>query len=169
MSYAADLPGEIPEYAYLDAVQDAAVWVETGQWAQEDIVLPEDFDEAGVDLEAFVEDIETVREEHQDSLESTDAATQEPDDDHYEVGDIDWAALWEEFGFETPDAVGSRVASTTQLMAAIDVSDQGIPGDPAAHIQAAVDADLLHEVYAESDDAGRTLRGYVLPGVNANG
>jgi hypothetical protein len=168
MSYAADLPGEIPEYAYLDAVQDAAVWVETGQWAQEDIVLPEDFADAGIDLEAFVEDIETVREEHQRSLEADEPDTEETTDADYEVGDIDWAALWQEFSFETPDAVGSRVVSTTQLTAAVDVTDQGIPGDPVGHIRAAVDAGLLQEVYTEGD-AGRTLRGYVLPGVNADG
>ena len=168
MSYAADLPAEIPEYVYLDAVQDAAVWVETGQWAQEDIVLPEDFEETGLDLESFVEDIETVREEHQHSPESDDPETEETDDADYEVGDIDWAGLWQEFGFDTPDAVGSRVASTTQLTAAVDVTDQGVPGDPAGHIRAAVDAGLLQEVYTEGD-AGRTLRGYVLLGVNADG
>jgi hypothetical protein len=64
--------------------------------------------------------------------------------------------------------VGSRVASTTQLTAAVDVTDQGVPGDPAGHIRAAVDAGLLQEVYTEGD-AGRTLRGYVLLGVNADG
>lgn len=71
---------------------------------------------------------------------------------------VDWPALWDEFGFDSPDVVGNEFASGTQLVAAIESSEQDIAGDPSGHIASAVDDGVLHKLTT----AGGVTRGYVL-------
>jgi len=74
--------------------------------------------------------------------------------------DVDWAALWDEFGFDTPDAAGNKCASPTQLEAALQSTEQSIAGDPEGHINQAVAGGILVKCRAE----GGTLRGYAFVG-----
>jgi hypothetical protein len=73
---------------------------------------------------------------------------------------VDWADLWEEFGFDTPDAAGNKMASRTQLIAALQSTTQDLAGDPLGHINGARAAGKLVERYS-GDEA---LRGYVFVG-----
>lgn len=60
---------------------------------------------------------------------------------------IDWAALWDEFeSFGSPDAVGRKTISETQLAIAIEVCDQETGEDPEAHISEAIEHGPLVEV-----------------------
>jgi hypothetical protein len=71
--------------------------------------------------------------------------------------DVDWPALWHEFGFDSEDASGHVYASSLQLETAVAVSDQHIAGDAQSHIDDAVDDGTLHELTNPD-------RGYVLEG-----
>lgn len=73
------------------------------------------------------------------------------------ASEVDWAALWDEFGFDTPDAAGDQYASDTQLHAAVEASEQGIDGGAESLIQDAVDDGKLRKL-----EIPATTRGYVL-------
>ena len=70
--------------------------------------------------------------------------------------EVDWAALWKEFGFDTPDAAGFKLASDTQLEAALQPTEQSPAGDVTGHISQAVASGAIVKCQT---DAG-TLRGY---------
>lgn len=70
--------------------------------------------------------------------------------------EVDWPALWEEFGFDTPDAAGFKLASDTQLEAALQSTEQSPAGDVTGHISQAVASGIIITCQT---DAG-TLRGY---------
>jgi len=72
---------------------------------------------------------------------------------------VDWGALWEEFGFDTADAAGNQFASGTQLVAAIQSTDQSVTGDPEGLIKSGVDGGQLHKLTVD-----RGLRGYIYTG-----
>ncbi|RLM32666.1 hypothetical protein DVK01_20560 [Haloarcula sp. Atlit-120R] len=74
--------------------------------------------------------------------------------------DVDWAALWDEFGFASPDAAGNKMASDTQLEAALQATEQSPAGDVTGHISQAVASGTLVKC---KTDAG-TLRGYAFVG-----
>jgi len=78
-----------------------------------------------------------------------------------ETHDIDWPALWREFGFHTPDSVGARYASRTQLRGAIEGSDQQIEGEPQAHIEQAVSAGALQPVRRTDECGGTHVAGWI--------
>ena len=91
----------------------------------------------------------------------SEADARSPVDDSAENGPgatnaeaIDWAALWEEFGFDTPDANGDLLASRTQLQAALEASDQDISGDAEQQIDDAVDVGDLDEVTLDGKPVG---------------
>ncbi|NLV14387.1 hypothetical protein [Haloarcula argentinensis] len=86
------------------------------------------------------------------------AITGEATDDS--AADVDWAALWDEFGFDTPDAAGNKMASDTQLEAALQATEQSIAGDSEGHINEAVADGSLVKCRAEDG----TLRGYAFVG-----
>lgn len=67
---------------------------------------------------------------------------------------IDWAALFTEFGLNTPDAVGHCFASQTQLQAAVECSEQDIGGDAQTHIDDAVDAGEIQAIEADGAVVG---------------
>jgi len=73
------------------------------------------------------------------------------------AAEVDWGALWDEFGFDTPDAAGDEYASDTQLHAAVEASEQGIEGGAESLIQGAVEAGTLQQL-----EVPATTRGYVL-------
>lgn len=81
--------------------------------------------------------------------QTTDSATE-----------IDWAALWDEFGFDSPDAAGTTFASDTQLVAAVQSTVQSPAGDARGHIRQGVDDGVLIPRYTD----GGTLRGYAFVG-----
>ncbi|WP_135306391.1 hypothetical protein [Haloarcula amylovorans] len=74
--------------------------------------------------------------------------------------DVDWATLWMEFGFDSPDGVGNEFASETQLVAAIQSTEQSVAGDAKSHIQNAVEKAILVERKTE----GGITRGYTFVG-----
>ncbi len=73
--------------------------------------------------------------------------------------DVDWDALWDEFGFDSPDAAGNDFVSNTHLSAALESSDQSVTA-PAARIEAAVNNQIL----IKRQTAAGALRGYTLIG-----
>lgn len=79
--------------------------------------------------------------------------------------DIDWPALWREFGFDTPDAAGCVYASRTQLTAAVESSDQNIAGDAGDHINTAVETGVLKRVTKADEKGTEHLVGYLCPEV----
>jgi len=94
-----------------------------------------------------------------DDSETTHHA-QVPDSENAGVENVAWNDLWEEFGFDTVDAVGSRIISKTQLIAAIECSEQGVQGDPLGHIDDAVDSGPL----LKKSSSDGSPQGYILVG-----
>lgn len=74
---------------------------------------------------------------------------------------VDWATLWVEFGFDTPDCLGSYVISTTQLELAPEASDLAT-GGPHDLIAEAVDEDALAHVTTNGAKGETITSGYVL-------
>ena len=92
---------------------------------------------------------ETTAQPAIDGDQTTDSATE-----------IDWAALWDEFGFDSPDAARNKLASDTQLVAAVQSTEQSPAGDATGHISQAVASGILVECTTE----GGTLHGYAFVG-----
>lgn len=90
-----------------------------------------------------------------------------PDHEQTAPSEIDWAELWAEFGFDTPDTDGNEYVSRTQLEAAIDASDQNIVGDARGIITDAVDDGVLHKLTASGTHGEALTRGFVLDGGSA--
>jgi hypothetical protein len=93
-------------------------------------------------------------------IESTPNETTEQRAIDGDATDVDWAALWEEFGFGTPDAAGNKCASDTQLEATLQSTDQSPAGDAIGHISQAVASGTL----VKCQTKGGTLRGYAFVG-----
>lgn len=79
--------------------------------------------------------------------------------------EVDWEAIWDEFGFHGADAAGVIAVSQNKLRTALALSEHA-RGDPEALLQSAVESDALNAVYVDGDAGGQLLRGYSL-GVNA--
>lgn len=75
---------------------------------------------------------------------------------------IDWRALFEEFGLHIPDAVGDLAASKTRVHLALEVSDQQIAGEPASHVRTAVENGTLIEETVQSHEGTTVTQGYRL-------
>lgn len=69
---------------------------------------------------------------------------------------VDWAALWDEFGFDTENGVSAEHISKTQLRAALECTEQNSASGQSV-IDAAVDDVVLVERRTEND----VLLGYV--------
>lgn len=76
--------------------------------------------------------------------------------------EVDWAALWEEFGFDTPNAIGSIVISKTQLTGAIESSDQNISLSTDDAIDWATEHDILLKKEIRGWEGEMQLRGFIL-------
>lgn len=100
----------------------------------------------------------------------SDAAPVDEEDIQPAVTDadqIDWGALWEEFGFDTPDADGSMAISETQLTLALEASEQDIGGTYRQHVRDAVEAGTLAVKTRTAADsaAGNVTLGYIWEGL----
>jgi len=97
---------------------------------------------------------------------AADADDQEADDAAADSDErsVDWEALWEEFGFDSPDACGNHFASPTQLRAALECSEQNCPtGDGV--IKQAVREGPLKKLQKANHNGDLAVRGYALPEV----
>jgi hypothetical protein len=128
---------------YEELVRRASDLVDSGEMAIEQIA-PKDYHD---------KDVDTFRAHVRERLDGANSTTDDED-----VTSVDWVALWEEYGFDSPDAAGNEFVSKTQLTGAIAASDQGVAGDPLGHVEEAVDDGLLRKLTT----ATGTTRGYVL-------
>lgn len=149
------------ETEYSTLVASAADGLYAGYLSWEDIELPEDVDVDWAAFEADVEDkVATIADRRENGTDEGDES------DGTAVDELDWQALWAEFGFDTRDAAGCAYASKTQLVAAIQSTAQGYSGDAIATITSAVEDGPLHRVETATEDGATTLRGYVLGDVS---
>jgi hypothetical protein len=138
-------------------VRQAASMVSDGIIAVDELTVPDRLASDDHDLEWFKQE---VREEVADSGTSTVEKSDGPDV-------VDWRALWDEFGFDTPDATGRLVISETQLLTALESSEQGITGGLGSKIESAVENNTLVECESKGSDNEMHLRGYRLVGVDS--
>jgi len=76
---------------------------------------------------------------------------------------VDWPALWQEYGFDTPDACANRYVSPTKLRTALEVTQQPVVGDVDGIIDQALEAGTLHEVRKNrARGQSQVLAGYIL-------
>ena len=75
--------------------------------------------------------------------------------------DVDWTGLWEEFGFDTPDAIGSKLISRCQLIGAIECTEQELSGNPQSIIEAGVEDGPLEKIEAITGRGTAITRGYL--------
>ena len=137
---------EADRVGYDELVKRASGLVESGTTAL-DALEPKDYHD---------KDVDTFRADVRERLD--DGRDTSADDET--VTSVDWGDLWDEFGMDTPDSIGTRWMCRPKLKDAIQCSEQGVAGDSGGRIDDAVDAGVLQEVRAES---GR-LRGYVYAG-----
>jgi len=132
------------QIAFEDHVDRAAGMVADGVADLDDIHTEPYHDETDAELRQAV---------RATLAEAGDGGQDDPDN-------VDWAALWDEFGFDGPDGAGEAHISKTQLDLALEVTDQAVQGNPVDHISEAVD----DEVLLVWEDSGGSLRGYSLAG-----
>lgn len=150
-----------PSVDYDGLVEKGAGLVHDGHMAVKDIEIPtriiEEYSDPGFTVEDLREDVQAYLAEH--------TPDPEPEDDDVDerptTAGVDWAALWEEFGFDTPDCRGSYVISRTQLTLALEASDLAT-GNPHALIDEAVGEGVLAHVTADGAKGETITRGYAL-------
>lgn len=114
--------------------------------------------ETGMDIERVTADDDSphtdeelqqaVREELAERQETETSALRDDGEDQNTITDargVDWQALWEEFGFNTPNSVGSMHKSKTKVEEAVRVTEQPIAGDANVILSQAVDLGILAE------------------------
>jgi hypothetical protein len=156
-----DLPISLSKQLYQSFVDDAAGYVDDGLYSLADLEVPEELaEDFGIDRERFVADVRERAEE--------DFTEDDPDEAEgiRQTGRIDWPALFEEFGFHVIDGAQNHAVPPTPLVTAVEVSKQGIAGDPEVHVSRAVDDGDLEPVRTIAEHGQPTLRGYVCPGVH---
>jgi hypothetical protein len=132
-----------PTMSYDDHVAQAASMVKDGSISLEHLNVPSSLD---ADAEVFRNDIRDVLAQNECQAVTTE--------------NVDWQALWREFGFHTPDAHGTVIVSKTQLKEALRVSDQHTEGSLDSKIDGALQDEILVRNWVDGD----TLRGYILVG-----
>lgn len=151
-----------PSVDYGALVEKGARLVHDGHMAVEALEIPTRITEEHGDPDFTAEDL---REDVRAYLgEHTPDPEPDEDDDVDErptTARVDWRALWEEFGFDTPDCLGSYVISTTQLALALEASDLAT-GNPHDLIDEAVDAGVLAQVTDTGAEGGTITCGYAL-------
>lgn len=118
----------------IDAGEAMAARSSQSQPATEEPAFDDEIDFAGP-----TEDPESQPEPDTDGTDEFDQIT--------DTQAIDWQALWEEFGFDTPDVTGGYVISETQLIGAVEASEQDITGTAREHINNAVESEDLLDVF----------------------
>lgn len=140
-------------------VEHGAYLVHAGHMDVDALVVPdrEEYDDLALtDAE--------LREAVQERLEdlADDGEEDEDDADPTAPADVDWPALWSEFGFESPNANGDVIAHHPQLVAAVESSDQEIARDADAVIDEGVRQGEIVPDATTDTDGERHVRGYVL-------
>jgi hypothetical protein len=134
--------------------------VTDGKQSIEELTAPADIDMTDADFQ------ERVAAE----LESAVIVDDEPDDEGQpksitRAGEVDWQALWAEFGFDSPDAHGNESVGRTKLREALQVSEQPIAADSQALIDSALSDGILHEsTLSAGEDSGTVVAGYIFDG-----
>lgn len=93
-----------------------------------------------------------------DDQEADDAADDSDD------RSVDWEALWKEFGFDSPDACGNHFASKTQLLAALECTEENCPAGEDV-IKRGVRDGPLKKLQKANGNGELSTRGYALPEV----
>lgn len=115
-------------------------------------IKPKEYHEASD--EQFLDDVKerleqtTSTDEDQETVKESDAQT------------VDWDALWAEFGFDEPDALGNEYISNTQLTAALECTSQACPSGGDVIGEAVEDGELQRLTIAGTDGEMGT-RGFV--------
>ena len=156
MSFVADLPSSLDPEVYSRRVDTAARLLDDGTASLEELTLPDELAEFDVDYDAFEADVEAKL----DTISDDDDAAAGAGTVVEATADIDWGALFQEFGFHTVDANGNWAVPRTTLLEAIDVSEQGIQGDARAHVETAVERGILEPVHLNEDGGTTVLQGY---------
>lgn len=153
------LPAALDPHLYKSYVADAAGWLDDGLFTLDELEVPEELAEFGVEPERFAADVRARADEDY---------TPEPDsDDGITQSDrIDWGALFREFNFHTVDAYGRHAVPEVPLVEAVRVSGQGIAGDAHSHVSAAVESGALQVERTVAETGAPTLRGYRCPEVH---
>ena len=156
-----DASDDPEETDYPTLVTNAAHGLHEGYLSWDDIEIPDslDADQFEADVEQKIGDLEDRHESVQDSSETDDEDNSAP-----EQSGVNWTALWDEFGFDTEDTHANIYASNTQLVAALECSEQGISGEEGALIRQAVDDGRLHKLTIDGEYGEQIDRGYVLDG-----
>lgn len=92
-----------------------------------------------------------------DPAESTEKQGEDLTAEITQTDEIDWPALFEEFGFDSEDAIGSILISHTQLVGAIGVSEQDIDGTPESNIETALSDGVLRYIEKNGGHRGYQL------------
>lgn len=157
-----DTTTHVPEadrIAYDEMVKRGAEFLQGGV-VEISQLQPKEYHEATD--EEFLADVQDKLNEERGESEESQTTSRETD-----ANTVDWDALWEEFGFDSPGPDGHKYISSTQLKTALECTDQACPSGKATISQAAEDGDL-HEVTARNEDGQITTLGYVrTPGGDA--
>jgi len=142
MSHSDRPTAEQDQIAFSEFVDRAAEMVADGLVEFHELTAKEYHDESDDDLRDAV----AAQLDGEGDVDDAVEGGQESRSDAYDdPRSVDWAALWEEFGFDTPDATGSKIISDTQLTAALDVAEQPLQGDAEGHIRNALTQETLLE------------------------
>lgn len=149
---------------YEEIVRNAAWLVHDGVVSMDDVAVPttyqEDPDAPDVADDELREDVR----EYMPKVEAADPKTKQNErKEQQSASELDWGALWEEFGFGEPDAVGFCGASLTQLQLAIDATNQGVNVAPEVAITEAVENGEIVSVETAADVDTVATRGYCRP------
>lgn len=143
------------QWDYETIVRNAAHMVHDGVIGLDDVCIPGYIEDNDWSADFTDEEIREDVAEMLASVEKKTEKTQTIGAGGYD--DIDWSALWSEFGFDTPDAVGFAGASHAQLALALSCTTQNVSINPETAITSAVEDGILDEVEATTPN-GRTVR-----------
>lgn len=151
---------------YEEVVRNAAWLVHEGVVAFDEVAVPQTFAEAEDQTDVTDEQLREDVKEYMPRVEAADPKTQNHETASVEESSstVDWEAIWDEFGFGTPDAAGFAGASRTQLELALDCSEQNLTVSVQGAIGGAVEGGELDTVGAVGGDGQPTIRGYRLGG-----
>lgn len=153
---------------YEQLVREGAWYVHDGLYPIDELEVPQRIHEADDQPDVTDEEFRDDIREYMEKVEVADPKTKNNERDAQQsISELDWAALWDEFGFGEPDAVGFRGASLTQLRLAIDATDQGVNVAPEVAINDAVDRGEIVPVKTPADEGTVATRGYCRPGGGA--
>lgn len=146
------------EHDYDDLVEEGAYQIHEGICMIDDLALPDGVLDAGHTVDGYRDDVREYLDDHGDALDTTgdpvgDRDDQDEENDDAEIAtvdqSIDWEALWDEFGFDTEGA-DSIFVSKTQIIGAIEASEQRITGNPTEHFESALSDGVIFEQHDQN-------------------